>query len=88
MPRHGNAKGSTVSPYCHPDPSLDKQIHGMIGDGMSNECIYSDLSHREATTVGQTTRGPKAISNRRYYAKHCGKSVDCGKGEGEVRRSK
>ena len=77
MPRHGNAEGSTVSPYCRQDPPLHKQIDGIIGDGMSNECIRSHLSHRDATTVSQTIRDPKVISNRRYYAKHCGKSVDC-----------
>ena len=84
MPRHGNAKRPTVSPYYRQDPSLHKHIDGMIGDGMSSECIYSDLSHREATTVSQTIRDPKVISNRRYNAKHCGKSVDCEKGEEET----
>ena len=56
----------------------------MIGDGMSNDCIYSDLSNREATTVSQTIRDPKLISNRWYYANHSGKSVDCEKGEEET----
>ena len=63
MPRHGNAKSSSVLPYYFQDP---------------------DFSRREATTVSQTIRDPKVISNRRYYAKHCGKSVDFGKGEEET----
>ena len=84
MPRHDNAKSPTVSPYYRQNPSLHKQIDGMIGDGMSNECIYSDLLHRETTTVSQTIRASKVISNRRYYAKHFGKSYDFEKGEEET----
>mgnify|MGYP001800289267 CR=1 FL=1 len=63
--RHGNAKKPTSSSYFRKDPEVFSTIDNLLDQGMSTDKIYSQMTHRSASTVSQTISNPKMIANRR-----------------------
>ena len=65
MSRQGNATIPNAFLYFGQDPLIKKDIDKGIHLGHSNKKIYVDLAQREGTSLSETIRDPRVVSNRK-----------------------
>ena len=69
MPRHGNATSPDAPLYFRQDPLIKENINKGVDLGHSNKKIYVDLARREGTSLSETIRDTRVVSNRRNNSK-------------------